>query len=120
MPSNTVNIIEILRQDYQNFPALQTYSLYDEQVYFKDPLNEFRGIDRYQKTIEFIATFFRDIELEVHEINCDGATIRTEWTLRMTSPLPWQPRLVIPGWSELQLNSDRLIISHIDRGGFLP
>ena len=32
----------------------------------------------------------------------------------MNSPLPWKPRLAIPGKSELKLNSDRLIVSHID------
>ena len=32
----------------------------------------------------------------------------------MTSPLPWKPRLAIPGWSELTINQDNLIISHRD------
>jgi hypothetical protein len=31
-----------------------------------------------------------------------------------TTPLPWRPRIAIPGWSELKLNADELIISHID------
>jgi hypothetical protein len=118
--SHPHKIIEILRRDYQNFPDCQTYSIYDAQVYFQDPLTKFCGIERYQKTIKFIATFFRDIHLEVQAIERNGATIRTEWTLYMTSPLPWQPRLMIPGWSELELNSDELIISHIDRWRISP
>ncbi|MEM9510394.1 MAG: DUF2358 domain-containing protein, partial [Cyanobacteria bacterium P01_E01_bin.35] len=55
-----------------------------------------------------------NIEMEVHDINLTGAVIKTEWTLNMTSPLPWQPRLSIPGWSELTVNEQNLISSHID------
>jgi hypothetical protein len=32
----------------------------------------------------------------------------------MTPPLPWQPRLAIPGKSELKVNQNNLIVSHID------
>ena len=39
-----MDIIEILKDDYQRFPINQTYSLYTADVYFKDPLNEFRGM----------------------------------------------------------------------------
>ncbi|NET53671.1 MAG: DUF2358 domain-containing protein, partial [Merismopedia sp. SIO2A8] len=30
------------------------------------------------------------------------------------SPLPWKPRIAIPGWSELKLNAEGLIACHID------
>ncbi|MGC1524708.1 MAG: DUF2358 domain-containing protein [Phormidesmis sp.] len=40
--------------------------------------------------------------------------ITTHWTLNMTAPMPWSPRLSIPGRSELGLNAKRLIESHID------
>lgn len=108
-----MNITEIIKQDYQKFPKDQTYSIYAEDVYFKDPLNEFRGVKRYQTMIGFIGTFFGDVNLELHDIKRQEDTIKTEWTLHLTSPLPWQPRLSIPGWSELKLERD-LIISHID------
>ncbi len=117
-----MEIIEIIKQDYQRFPNDQTYSIYIEDVYFKDPLNEFRGVDRYKQNINLIATWFQDIKLDLHEIRLDPYGIRvaardiihTEWTLNMNSPLPWKPRLAIPGRSELQVNRDELIISHID------
>lgn len=108
------NILEILQEDYQRFPDNQTFGIYDEDVYFKDPLNEFRGVKRYQKMIGFLSNFFTDIALELHEITQDGTNIKTEWTLKMTPPLPWKPRLSIPGWSELKVNDDNLIVSHID------
>ena len=33
---------EILLEDYQRFPDNQTFDIYAPDVYFKDPLNEFR------------------------------------------------------------------------------
>ena len=109
-----MDIIEILKKDYHNFPDNQTYNIYAENVYFRDPLNQFRGVKRYQKMIDFLSSFFQDIHLELHNITQKEEKIQTEWTLNMTSPLPWKPRLSIPGWSELKLNRDNLIVSHID------
>ncbi len=109
-----MNIVEILKQDYQRFPVNQTFSIYASEVYFKDPLNQFRGVKRYQEMISFLSNFFKDIHMELHEIKRTGAIIETEWTLSMTPPLPWQPRLMIPGRSELKISSDELIIAHID------
>ncbi len=115
-----MNILEILREDYQQFPENQTYSIYAEDVYFKDPLNEFRGVDRYKANIDLIGRWFEDIELEVRDLRKLEDTIHSEWTLYMNSPLPWKPRLAIPGTSELKLNSQDLIISHIDYWDISP
>ena len=60
-----MDIISRLKQDYQKFPADQTYSIYAENVYFEDPLNKFRGIERYQKMIGFMNNWFNDLELKV-------------------------------------------------------
>ncbi|MBD2460610.1 DUF2358 domain-containing protein [Oscillatoria sp. FACHB-1407] len=109
-----MDILDILKTDYRNFPDHQTYSIYAPDVYFKDPMNEFRGCDRYQRMIQFIKTWFRNPQLDLHDIQRTGDSIRTDWTLSWTTPLPWQPRIAIAGWSELQLNSDGLIVSHID------
>ena len=109
-----MDIISILKQDYQKFPADQTYSIYAENVYFEDPLNKFRGIERYQKMIGFMKSWFHDIQLDLHDISQSGNAIKTRWTLSWTAPVPWKPRMAIPGWSELKLNADGLINSHID------
>lgn len=109
-----MDILEILTQDYQNFPYDQTYRIYAPDVYFKDPLNEFRGRDRYEKMIQFITRWFQQPQLDLHQIQRNGNQIRTDWTLSWTTPLPWKPRIRIPGWSELGLNEDDLIISHVD------
>ncbi|MEH2289840.1 DUF2358 domain-containing protein [Nostoc sp.] len=109
-----MDIIEILKEDYQRFPVNQTYSIYTPEVYFQDPLNKFRGVKRYKAMIHFIETFFINPKMDLHNIQRLGDTIKTEWTLSWNTPLPWKPRISIPGWSELGLNSDNLIVSHID------
>ena len=109
-----MDIIEILKQDYERFPADQTYSIYARDVYFQDPLNKFRGIERYQQMIGFINTWFIDLKLDLHDIREEDDAIETRWTLSWNTPLPWKPRIIISGWSELKLNPDGLIVSHID------
>jgi len=109
-----MNIVEILKADYSHFPTDQTYSIYSDDVYFKDPMNEFRGRDRYHTMLGFIETWFRNPQMDLHDIQQNGNEIRTDWTLNWTTPLPWQPRIHIPGWSELKLNDEGLICSHVD------
>ncbi|WP_024545236.1 DUF2358 domain-containing protein [Picosynechococcus sp. NKBG15041c] len=109
-----MDILEMLRQDYQRFPRDQTFSLYSADVFFQDPLNRFRGRKRYEKMIAFLARWFRNIHLELHDLRQDQRTIRSDWTLSMTCPLPWQPRLQITGYSLLELNDQNLITAHVD------
>lgn len=40
--------------------------------------------------------------------------IITRWTMSWQSPLPWQPKIAVSGWSELEVNPDGLISSHVD------
>ncbi len=114
LTTNNMDIIQILQQDYQRFPVNQTYSIYAQDVYFQDPLNKFRGVERYKQMIKFIETLFIHTKMDLHNIQRLGDTIKTEWTLSWNTPLPWKPRISIPGWSELRLNSVGLIVSHID------
>lgn len=109
-----MNLLEIIERDYQTFPADQTYSIYADNVYFKDPLNSFRGIERYQNMIQFMSTWFKEVDLELHNIYQSENIIHTEWTLHWTTPLPWKPPIAIPGRSELTINEQNLIIAHID------
>ncbi len=109
-----MDIIQILKEDYQRFPVDQTYSIYAEDIYFQDPLNKFRGVNRYKLMIGFIDTWFIKPKMELQDIQQLGNTIKTQWILSWNTPLPWKPRIAIPGWSELQLTPDGLIASHID------
>ena len=111
---NSLNLLQTLQKDYECFPESQTYTLYAEDVYFKDPMNEFRGRDRYQATIGFIKTWFLNVKMDLHDIQRNGDLIRTDWTLSWNTPLPWKPRISISGWSELTISAEDLIVSHID------
>jgi hypothetical protein len=109
-----MTILQALQADYARFPHDQTYSLYSKDVCFKDPMSEFCGRDRYQAMIRFMKFVFLDCTMELHKIQQQGNQIHTEWTLSWNTPLPWKPRIAVPGWSELTLNTDGLIASHID------
>lgn len=114
MTNDKKDILQILKQDYEIFPVNQTYSIYATDVYFQDPLNKFRGVERFKQTINFIQTWFLNAKMDLHDIQLLGNTIKTEWTLSWNTPLPWKPRISISGWSELKINEIGLIDSHID------
>ena len=109
-----MDIIERIKQDYQRFPLDQSYDLYSDDVYFKDPLTQFRGIKRYREMIDFMSQWLHEMKLDLHHISCSEDIILTEWTLSWTTPLPWRPRISIDGNSQLRLNSQDKIIAHID------
>lgn len=116
-----MDLLDQLRLDYQRFPADQSYHLYAEAVYFKDPLTAFRGVERYQAMIAFMARWFRSIHLDLHQIEYTSPQeIRTRWTLSWVAPLPWQPAMAISGHSQLQLDPAGKIIAHIDHWDCSP
>ncbi len=107
-------ILDILKADYARFPKNPTYEIYAEDVYFKDPMTTFRGLDRYRQMVGFIETWFKEPQLDLHEIAQSDSLIQTRWTLHWTTPLPWRPRISIPGRTEMRLNPAGQVISHID------
>jgi hypothetical protein len=109
------NILDIIKADYAKFPEAQTYSIYSEDVYFKDPVYNFRGIKQYQKMIGFITFWFKNLKLELHDITRTDNLVKARWTMSWDAPLPWKPRISVTGWSDLTLDlAGELIISHID------
>lgn len=48
-----MNLIDIIKEDYQKFPEDQTYAIYAENVHFKDPVYDFYGLKKYQEMIAF-------------------------------------------------------------------
>ena len=108
-----MNLVEIIQQDYQNFPENQTFSIYAENVHFRDPIYNFSGKNKYQSMIKFLRRWFKDLRLELHEIKAQEDQIDTRWTMSWISPLPWQPSVAVTGRSELKVK-DNLIIGHYD------
>ncbi len=109
-----IDIIESLKADYGRFPYDQTYTLYAETVFFKDPWISFRGVRLYRIMIGFIERAFLDTKMDLHEIQQTGNRIDTRWTLSWISPAPWKPKMIISGRSELTLDPEGLIQSHVD------
>jgi hypothetical protein len=109
-----IDIVQALRADYKAFPVDQTYSLYAQDVFFKDPLTSFQGVERYRKMIQFIERWFIQVHMSLHDIQQTGHEIKTVWTLRWIAPVPWKPTISISGRSELTLNDAGLVCSHID------
>ncbi len=116
MESETIraDILSVLKDDYVRFPKDQTYSLYDPNVFFKDPWISFRGVQRYRWMIGFIERAFLEVRMDLYDIRRDENRIYTDWTLSWIAPMPWKPPVQISGRSELALNADGLIQSHID------
>lgn len=109
-----MSLLEIIKDDYQRFPQNPTYEIYASDVYFADPMTQFNGLAKYQQMIKFISQWFLEIQLDLHEISQADQIIKTRWTLSWTAAVPWKPRISIPGRSELKINDQNLIASHID------
>lgn len=112
---NITAVCDRIRQDYARFPQQQSYELYADDVYFQDPLNQFRGVTRYREMIRFIDRWFQSPSLTLHNLEVvSDREFQTRWTLSWVAPLPWKPAMAIPGWTQYQLNEAGQIISHID------
>lgn len=96
-----------------------TYDIYTKDIYFQDPVNEFKGKLNYRIifwTLRFHARlFFTEIYFDVHDVNQTAKdTILANWTVRGVLRLPWKPRLFFNGYSTYKLDRDNLIYQHID------
>ena len=62
---------------------------------FIDPLNKFRGIQKYKDNIQLLkeSALFTDARMDLHEARViDSSTVLTSWTLSMTfKAFPWRP-----------------------------
>ncbi len=108
-----MNLVEIIKDDYSHFPDDQTYSIYAEDIHFKDKIYDFHGLTKYRTMINFLSKFFNNLNLELHEINEKEDQIDTKWTMSWNSPLPWQPYISVTGTSELKV-ANNLIVAHYD------
>lgn len=113
-------VIETLKLD---LPALFqkdiSYDIYTQNIYFKDPVNTFKGKFNYRIifwTLRFHAKlFFSEIYFDVHQIDrVETDSIRVDWTVRGTLRLPWRSKLFFNGYSMYKLDRNGLIYEHID------
>lgn len=112
-----------LIEEYKTFFDPMIESMYDKNVEFKDPLNNFRGVDRYRGNVDLLAgrkglgpLLFSDASIIMHSLNLlPEAKLQARWTLQLTAKfLPWKPRLRFTGISIYQVNFDGKITSQED------
>lgn len=117
---NMQEIIKTLKHDLPTlFQQDISYDIYSQDIYFRDPVNKFKGKFNYRIifwTLRFHARlFFTQIYFDLHEVHqADVDTILAKWTVRGILRVPWKARILFNGYSTYKLNSDNLIYEHID------
>jgi hypothetical protein len=113
-------VIETLKQDLPTlFEKDISYDIYTQDIYFKDPVNTFKGKFNYRIifwTLRFHARlFFTEIYFDVHDVKQTAEDIITvNWTVRGTLRLPWKACVFFNGYSTYTLTKDGLIYNHLD------
>ncbi|MBD2464946.1 DUF2358 domain-containing protein [Oscillatoria sp. FACHB-1407] len=96
-----------------------SYDIYTSDIFFRDPVNTFKGKFNYRIifwTLRFHARlFFTEIYFDLHTIDqSTPAEILATWTVRGTLRVPWKAKIFFNGTSTYSLNSEALIYQHID------
>ena len=99
---------EVIAREYASMFDPMERQFYTPQVEFIDPLNSFKGVDKYQGNVDLLGgrsllgrLVFRDAYIHLHTFtDLDEYRFETRWTLGLTMKvLPWQPEAVITGTS---------------------
>ncbi len=112
--------IAVLKQDLPTlFEKDISYDIYSRDIYFHDPVNQFKGKLNYRIifwTLRFHGRlFFTELYFDLHDIQAVSAdTIRADWTVRGRLRVPWKAQIFFNGYSLYKLNKDALIYEHID------
>ena len=96
-----------------------SYDIYSKDIYFKDPVNTFKGKFNYRIifwTLRFHGKlFFSSLYFDLHEIEqTDADEIVARWTVRGTLRVPWNANILFNGYSTYKLSPDGKIYEHID------
>jgi hypothetical protein len=96
-----------------------SYDIYTHDIYFRDPVNTFKGKFNYRIifwTLRFHARlFFSEIAFDLHSLSHPSQdTILATWTVRGILRLPWKPELRFNGTSTYSLDPNARIYKHID------
>ncbi len=96
-----------------------SYDIYSQDIFFRDPVNQFKGKFSYRIifwTLRFHGRlFFTELYFDLHNVQpISPDTIRADWTVRGILRVPWKAKLFFNGYSIYKLNADGLINEHID------
>lgn len=113
-------ILATLRADLPTlFERDISYDIYTRDIFFKDPVNQFKGKFNYRIifwTLRFHGRlFFTDLHFDLHDVYVQEETIiRANWTVRGTLRLPWRANIYFDGYSLYKLNAEGKIYEHRD------
>lgn len=85
---------------------------YDDQVVFRDSIQEIRGLEAFRAMTERLANRSKALNMEVKRAVMDGLFLFIEW--EMTISYKRNPSSVLYGASRLTLNGDGKIIEQRD------
>ena len=96
-----------------------SYDIYTDDIFFKDPVNTFKGKFSYRIifwTLRFHGNlFFTELYFDVHDIEQTQATeVVVRWTVRGILRVPWDAPILFNGYSTYKLSEDGFIYEHID------
>ncbi|AFY79266.1 MAG: DUF2358 domain-containing protein [Hydrococcus sp. C42_A2020_068] len=112
--------IAILKAELPSlFETDLSYDIYTKDIYFKDPVNTFKGKLNYRIifwTLRFHGKlFFTKIYFDLHDVKQTATDIiLAHWTVRGTLRVPWRAKILFNGYSTYKLTPDGLIYEHID------
>ncbi len=118
--SQVQQVVETLKKDLPTlFERDISYDIYTKNIYFKDPVNTFKGKLNYRIifwTLRFHGQlFFTSLSFDVHEVAQTAEdTITAIWTVRGTLRVPWKAGVFFNGYSTYKLTPDGLIYEHVD------
>lgn len=111
--------IETQLENYKNcFENLTTkningslFKIFNQQVYFKDPFNEVRGLSEVQSIYRHKLSSLKDVEYRVHQMAGHDKTGYIEWRLYYQQG---SKPIQINGLTKILLNDENKIIVAID------
>ena len=118
--SRVESAIETLNNELPSlFEIDLSYDIYTKDIYFRDPVNTFKGKFNYRIifwTLRFHGKlFFTSLYFDLHDIKQTAAdTIVANWTVRGTLRVPWKASILFNGYSTYKLTPEGLIYEHID------
>ena len=118
--SRVENAIKTLQAELPSlFETDLSYDIYTKDIYFRDPVNTFKGKFNYRIifwTLRFHGKlFFSSLYFDLHDIEQTASdTILANWTVRGTLRVPWKARILFNGYSTYKLTTEGLIYEHID------
>lgn len=113
-------VIETLKAELPSlFKIDLSYDIYTKDIFFKDPVNTFKGKLNYRIifwTLRFHGQlFFSEIYFDLHDVKQTATDIiLANWTVRGTLRVPWKAKIFFNGYSTYKLNPEGLIYEHID------